>query len=168
MRPKLRAPSNCWTARWSARPRFRGPMFRNYLSAAWGDLARSPVQSLIAIGGLAIGLSAAIITGILTVNVFGYDHFIPGYERLYMPITETHSSHGDQYLRATPYNLARNLAPFPEIAAMARVEGTPTVLRHGDIMAQDIVDWADPNFFHLYRVPVVDGDLEHALDRPDG
>ena len=143
-------------------------MFRNYLSAAWGDLARSPIQSLIAIGGLAIGLAAAIITGILTVNVFGYDHFIPGHERLYMPVMETHSSRGDQYLRATSYNLARNLAPFPEIEAMARVQGVSTVLRHGNVLARDAVDWADPNFFHLYRVPVVHGDLEHALDRPDG
>ena len=143
-------------------------MFRNWLSAAWGDLARSPVQSLIAIGGLAIGLWAGIITGILTVNAFDHDHFVPGHERLYFPITETHSAHGDQYLAGTAYNLARYLHPFPEIAATARVVGTPTVLHHGNVTARQMVNWADPNFFHLYRVPAIHGDLEHALDRPDG
>ena len=143
-------------------------MFRNWLSAAWGDLARSPVQSFIAIGGLAIGLWAAIITGILTVNAFGYDHIVPGHERLYMPVTETRSSRGEQYLAATAYNLARYLRPFPEVAALARVMGTPSVLRHNNVTARQMLDWVDPDFFRLYRVPAIYGDLDHALDRPDG
>ena len=41
-------------------------MFRNCLSAAWGDLARNPTQSAIAIFGLAVGLTAAILAGIVT------------------------------------------------------------------------------------------------------
>ncbi|HWY61409.1 MAG TPA: FtsX-like permease family protein [Rhizomicrobium sp.] len=143
-------------------------MFRNCLSAAWGDLARNPMQSAIAIGGLAVGLMAAIIAGLVTIDAFSRDHFIPGYERIYFAVMEEHSAQGDQYQTATPYDLAAYLRGFPEIEAVARESGGPGVLSRGEIQAREKFAWADPEFFRINRVPVLYGDLNTALDRPDG
>ncbi|HWY61410.1 MAG TPA: FtsX-like permease family protein [Rhizomicrobium sp.] len=145
-------------------------MFRNCLSAAWGDLARNPMQSAIAIGGLAVGLMAAIIAGIVTFDAFSRDHFIPGYDRIYFAVMEAHNATGDKYSTGTPRDLGLYLRDFPEINAMAResVFDGPTVLRHGAIQAREKFAWADPEFFRIYRAPTLYGDLDTALDRPDG
>ena len=58
-------------------------MFRNCLSAAWASLVHNPWQSIVAIGGLAVGLAAAILAGVVAVNQFTFSHFLPGYQRAY-------------------------------------------------------------------------------------
>ncbi len=58
-------------------------MFRNYLSAAWGDLARSPLQSFISVGGLAIGLTAMLVIGLMEFGFLNYDSFIQDHGRVH-------------------------------------------------------------------------------------
>ena len=65
-------------------------MFRHYLIAAWRNLASNKLQSAIAIFGLAIGLTAAILAGVVTLDAFSHDHFIPGYDRIYYAVRGTH------------------------------------------------------------------------------
>src|ERR1700684_2580912 len=110
-------------------------MFRNYLSAAWGDLRRSPVQSFIAIGGLAIGLCAAILAGLVILNQTSYDHFIPGYERVYLATVKATLGGGPpDYFPYTPHDLGARLAhDFPEIESVARFKSDTNSLRHGAI-----------------------------------
>src|SRR5262249_55789604 len=109
-----------------------GAMLRNYLKVALHDLRRHPVQSVIAIGGLAIGLAVAIATSIGIVSNFTYNHFIPGYDRIYYAVTEFHDVHGDQYGTASPQELAAYLKQFPEIEDATRVSNQMLTLRHGD------------------------------------
>jgi putative ABC transport system permease protein len=143
-------------------------MFRHYLIAAWRNMMANRLQSTIAIFGLAIGLWATILGGITTVGLYSYDHFIPGNDLLYWPVLETHGPRGDKYQTGTPYNLAAYLREFPGVQATARVSGRTVTLRHGDVQARQTLNWADPNFFALYRVPVLHGDLQEALTKPDG
>jgi len=144
-------------------------MFRNYLSAAWGDLKRSPIQSLIAIGGLAIGLMASIIAGVVTEDLLTRNDFVPGHEQLYFPIMEEYTTHGISYNKYTSYNLAEYLRAIPGIKDAVREAERSGVLQHGAIITrEDSIAWTDANFFRLYRVQPLYGDLDHALDRPDG
>jgi putative ABC transport system permease protein len=143
-------------------------MLRNYLKSALGDLRRHPWQSAIAIGGLAIGLMAAIAAGISILSLFTYNHFVPGYDRIYYAIAEFHDAKSDQHSNGTPRELAGYLKSFPEVEKVARIHGDPQVLRHGDVQARLTVNWADPEFFRIYQAPVVYGDLSTALDTPDG
>jgi putative ABC transport system permease protein len=144
-------------------------MFRNCLSTAWGDLVRNPLQSIIAIGGLAVGLAAAILAGVVAANQFSFDNFISGHDRLYYAVLETHGSAGDAYALQTPHDLAAMLRDdFPQIEAVTRISRSSAVMRHGVVMAKESFYWADPNFFDLMALPVLYGNLQTALTRPDG
>src|SRR5215469_1381758 len=62
-------------------------MFRNYLAAALRNIARSRFYAAISILGLAVGLTAAIVVGLIIRDQLIYDRFIPGYERTYLVST---------------------------------------------------------------------------------
>src|ERR1700733_3925237 len=142
-------------------------MFRNCLSAAWGDLARNPMQSFIAIGGLVIGLMAAILAGILTANQYSYDHFIPGSGQIYYTGPQMRGwgeMNGPGSINSgTPLDLAKYLhRDIPEIA-VTRLQTDQKHLRHGDIEAKETLYWADPNVFQLLPLPVLYGHLDKAF-----
>ena len=100
-------------------------MFRHLFITALRDLARSPLQSLIAIGGLAIGLCAAILAGLVILNQTSYDHFLPGYERIYLATVKgTLGGRPPDYFPYSPHDVgARLRQDFPEIEAVSRFSG---------------------------------------------
>ena len=63
-------------------------MLRNYLAAALNNLAHNRLFAAISIAGLAIGMAAAILTGLYIRDELTFDHFIPGYRDVYVAGTE--------------------------------------------------------------------------------
>src|SRR5580698_6320207 len=56
----------------------------------------------------------------------------------------------------------------PQLQGATRLTSETLLLRHAAVEAGETVYWVDPNFFALLHLPVVAGDLAHALARPDG
>lgn len=150
-------------------------LIRNCLMAALRNMGSSPLQSAIAVGSLALGLWAAIIAGVITVNQTGYDHFIPGSGQLYIATFQGLSC-GDVHLgggkcrasSSTPHDLAEHLRDFPEVRDTARLSNNRGTFSRRDINNREEFSWADPNFFKLLRLPALYGDPATALERPDG
>jgi putative ABC transport system permease protein len=150
-------------------------MFRHYLVTALRNLAVNKLQSAIAIGGLAIGIAAAILAGLIVANQASYDDFLPLHERLYLVTLE--ASLGGQppiYVPLTPHDLAARLRQnFGALQAVARLDAGAEMLpdhyslRHGNVEADEFIFSADPNIFDLLRLPVLYGHLENALVAPD-
>ncbi|HEY1427352.1 MAG TPA: FtsX-like permease family protein [Caulobacteraceae bacterium] len=147
-------------------------MFGNYVSAALRNLARNGAYAGVTIAGLAIAFAAAILIGLYVRDELSYDHWVPNHERIYLvqqrltgalskPITEDN----------TPAPLVAVMKlDFPEIEYAARLgfQAFPPAIRHGDVsFAEQSFLWADPDFFKIFRIPVVAGDAAHALERPD-
>jgi hypothetical protein len=59
-------------------------MFRSALAAALRHLSRGKLHAAIAVCGLAIGLSAALLAALYISSQYSYDHFVPGYRDLYL------------------------------------------------------------------------------------
>jgi putative ABC transport system permease protein len=144
-------------------------MFRNYLAAALRNLARSRLYASISIFGLAVGMCAALLMVLILRNQYGYDRFIPGYDRIYLAVSTLIPRH-----RAPDYNdyshntLAAMLKlRFREVEATTRLTDEEVVLQRGETSAKEVIYWADPNFFDVLRLPVIAGDLATALRRPD-
>src|SRR5215469_13997001 len=57
-------------------------MFRNVLTTALRNLARNRLYAAISIGGLAIGMAAALLAGLFIRDELSFDSFVPGHERV--------------------------------------------------------------------------------------
>jgi putative ABC transport system permease protein len=148
----------------------RSKMFRNYLTAALRHLARNKLYVGISVGGLSIGFAAAILIGLFVRDELTHEHFLPGYDRLFL-LSETVYISGQAPI-VTPTSQPELAAPlslnFPEVRAVVRLMPTDTSLRHGNVEAPEKVYWADPSFFSVLPLPVIAGNPATALTTPDG
>ena len=148
-------------------------MLRHFLVTTLRILGANRLQSAIAIFGLSLGLAAAILDGLLIANQLSFDHFIPGHENLYFAAMK-------RSVRCRSADQAEYTLSFAARSGGALRAGFPRsrkprafrAITSGCGMAR----WravnsfiaADPNIFHLLRLPVLYGDLDTALMRPDG
>lgn len=148
-------------------------MLGNYLAAAIRNLLRDRAYTLINLFGLALGFTAAILIALYVWDEYSYDRFFPDHARTYRlenivvppgraPMRLTVSSSLD----AASMKLA-----FPEIEAATRLRSTGARLfRPGDSdgVAPSGAYWVDPNFFQIFPMRALHGDLANALSNPDG
>ena len=145
-------------------------MFRNYLSAALGNIGRNGLYAGITILGLSVSFAAAILIGLYLRDEYTFERFIPGHERVYrlendllfpgqkpVPSDRTTSTAG-AFLKLD----------FPEVESVARLEDWNASLKRGDAAFSEPIFWADPDFFKVMPFPVLAGDPVAALAAPDG
>jgi putative ABC transport system permease protein len=144
-------------------------MLRNCLAAALRHLGRNRLYVAISVGGLAIGLWGALIAGLTIRSQYTREHFIAGYDHVYQVIGLIDLP-GFRLYQPSSHNRIAGLlrARFPQLQSVARTVGQALILHHGAVEAKEIVYWADPDVFQILRLPVVAGDLDSALRRPDG
>ena len=146
-------------------------MFRNYLAAALGNLARNRLYATISILGLAIAFTAAILIAQFVRGEFSYDHWLAGYEQVYK-ITDMLEQPGQP---ASPSDATQTLIAgqlktvMPRVIAARLMESFPGI-RHrlGDAsVSEKSFAWADPEIFKVFPLPVLAGNLDTALQQPD-
>jgi putative ABC transport system permease protein len=145
-------------------------MFANYLAAALRHLARSRFYAAVSIVGLAVGICALMLMLLVVRSEVEYNRVVRERDRVYVAVsTLKPKQHPAGYKAAVSHTLAPALkVRFPEIAAIARITSQTVVLEHGNVKGRERLYWADPAFFDVMPLPVLAGDLRHALDRPDG
>jgi putative ABC transport system permease protein len=145
-------------------------MFSSYLAAAWRSFLRDRLYALINIIGLAIGLSAAVLSGMYLHNELTFEQFLPGYEHIYR-ISAEFAGPGKPMTPVDP--APSGLAPWlkvrmPSLQPVARLSGGSDVaVRVGQVDTLEHIRWADPAFFDIFHFPVEQGDLLTSLQRPD-
>jgi putative ABC transport system permease protein len=144
-------------------------MFRNCLAAALRHLARNRLYTVISIVGLSVGLWGALLTALIIHDQLSHDHFIPGYDRIYIVTSAiTPPGHATIYYDRTLSFVGPQLAvKFSEIQALTRLDPDNATVSHANVESHEPVYWADPNAFEVLPLPVVAGDLSTALARPD-
>ena len=152
---------------------WRVGVFRNYLSAAIGNLVRNRLYAAISIVGLSIGFTAAILIGLYARDEYSYDRFIPGHRHVYLvAITaKTPKTAPVESLFSEVWTAPLLKLQFPQIADAVRLEKSfsPPLVRRDDYRAtEQHFYWADPGFFRVMPLRAAAGDLAKALDQPDG
>src|ERR1700761_1472081 len=145
-------------------------MLRNMMLASLGTLARNRLYTAINIGGLAIALAAAILTGLFVRDDLTFDRFIPGSGQVYRLSMSLIPPQGAPLpLAEARSDLAAFLkADFHEVQGAARLAASQPMVRRGQAEAVEKVYWADPSIFQVLPLPAEAGDLTTALARPDG
>jgi putative ABC transport system permease protein len=146
-------------------------MLLNYFAAAFRNLARNKRHATITIGGLAVGLTAALVAALYVQYQLSFEHFVPDYAQIYR-ISIEFGRPGAAMTRigSAPPDVARWLeVRLPALHPIARIGGGDEHgIRVGNIDTLEQVSWADPEFFNVFRLPIVAGDPVGALHTPDG
>ncbi|HWM70763.1 MAG TPA: ABC transporter permease [Steroidobacteraceae bacterium] len=146
-------------------------MLSSYFAAAWRAFLRDRLYAIINIIGLAIGLSAALLSGLYVRNELTFERFLPGYQNIYR-ISAGFAAPGAPMSPVDP--MPPDVAPWlinhmPSIQPVARISvGADVVIRVGQVDTLEHMVWADPALFDIFRYPIVQGDLLRSLERPDG
>jgi putative ABC transport system permease protein len=144
-------------------------MLRNILAAALRHLARNRLYAAISVLGLAVGLWASLVAGLVIRNQFSFDHLVTGYQQVYLAATRTNpvGRAGATYAETQSRVGPRLLQQFSEISAVARLQRMSARIRQGATEADQVLYWADPDTFMVLPMPVLAGDPVAALHVPD-
>lgn len=144
-------------------------MLRHYFIAALRNLARNKLYSTINVVGLALGFAAATLIALFVRDELTFDRQWPEHERIYI-IAGTLELPGREPMEsqaANPDVGVRLRVRVPPEVVIARLKPEEHTVRHGEIEANEMVSFADPQFFAVLQMPVLAGTLESVLEQPD-
>jgi putative ABC transport system permease protein len=140
-------------------------MLRHYLLLAVRNLPRAGPFALISIVGLAIGLGAALLIALYVHDELTYEHWLPDSDRVYL--ISVRSPAGGM-TDASPSDVRHWLeSDYPQFEVVTRTMPTSGFFKRDEHEFNQVIFWADPNFFDVFRFPVVAGDLKNAVGKPD-
>jgi putative ABC transport system permease protein len=145
-------------------------MLLHILVAAWRNLLVNRLASVLAIIGLAVGITAALVSGLVVRSQLSFNHFIDGYDRTYLAVSLLAAPGApDSYDTKTNFQASPLLQMnLPGIEASTRLLNEAGKLQRGDLVNEENIGWADPSLFKVLPVPVIRGDASATLRRPDG
>src|ERR1700733_9031185 len=144
-------------------------MFRNYLVTALRNIVRHKLYSFINIAGLTVGLACAILILLFVRDQLSYDRWIPGTENLYrVEIKVNLPGKPSQQITRTPFIVAQAMHDqIPEVQARTRLFWRTATILVGNRQFPQRVDFVDPNFLQMIRLPLMTGDPPSVLARPE-
>lgn len=149
-------------------------MLRSYFKIAWRNLWRNKSYTFINILGLASGIACAILIFSVVSYQFSFDSFHPEANRIYRAVTEYHTD-ATEYQPGVPQPLGkafRNDFTFIEKSARVFIFNKALISLPGEkevkkFEEDDGVAYAEPEFFDIFRFPLVSGDHNAALTQPN-
>ena len=132
-------------------------MFANVLAAALRNLARNRLYAAISIASLAIGMAAAILTGLYVRDEVAFDHFVPGYENVFeVRSNAVLPGRGPVHLVHTIPQIAGWMKQAaPQVRFAARTWVVSAAVRRNGVEASERLVWADPDIFAVLPLPVI-------------
>ncbi len=149
-------------------------MLKNYFKIAWRNLWKNKSYTFINILGLSSGIACAILIFTLVSYQFSFDTFHPNADLVYRIVTEFHYD-ATEYQPGVPQPLGkafRNDFPFLEKSARVYTYNNALISLPGEkevkkFQEDDGVAYAEPEFFDIFRFPLVSGDHNAALTEPN-
>ena len=141
-------------------------MWYSYFKIALRNLFRQKAFSFINIFGLAIALACSILIMLWVQNELSYDRFHANAGNLYRITTSTPDIKAA--VSAAPMGAAL-LAEIPEVKNTARLWHSTNLFGVGNRKFEEKrVFFADATFLDLFTFPLLKGNPQTALQRPDG
>ena len=152
-------------------PFFLSPnMLRNYLKIAWRNLVLHKAFTAINIIGLAVGLATCLLIVLFVSHELSYDRYNANTDRLYR--VNIHGQVGGKEINTAHASVPVGPAlvrdyPGVETATRFDQEGTFIVKHNHDSFKEEHVVFADSNFFEVFSIPLLKGNLKTVLTEPN-
>jgi len=139
-----------------------------YFKIALRNIKRHSVHSILNISGMTIGLACAILILLWVQDELSYDRHFEHADDLYRVIEKQNSPGGEVTLFAPTLSA---VAPalkneYPEIIRSSRIMHTPLTLKKGDEFIEETVVAVDKDFFKMFNIRFVHGDINTAFNDP--
>ena len=143
-------------------------MIKNYFKIILRNFRRFPVYSLLNIGGLAIGMTCTFLILLWVQDEMSYDKFYKDADNLYRVLENQHYAGGEIFpVAVTPSGLAPAMKEeFPEIIRASRYTNNWWLVQKGDEFVNEKFTNVDPDFFKMFDIQFVKGDISTALKEP--
>ena len=144
-------------------------MLRNYIKIAFRNLKKNKIDSVISIGGLALGIACCILLVLFVRFEWSFDEFHEKSDRIFRVVSERQNPSGEKILStAAPYQLGPELEKsYPELEKVVRVYKTEVQLEsNSDFTKQDVL-FTDPSFFNVFSFKLLKGSPEKVLSNPE-
>ena len=140
-------------------------MFYN-LKIILRNIRRGGIYSAINVGGLAIGMAAAILILSWIYHEWSYDRFHTKEKQLYVAYNRATFDGETVCWNITPLPLGPALKDdYPEVSAMARgLDGNYLFCASGESNFKIETYYTDPDFLTMFDFPLLYGDKHTALD----
>ena len=131
------------------------------------NLWRGGVYSIINIGGLAIGMAAAILILAWVYHEWSFDRFHAKEKHLYVVKRSSMWAGALEVRDGAPMPMGPALkADYPDIAGVARFVEPTFVFAHGEDKFRIRTGCTDPDFLTMFDFPLLQGNRETALNEP--
>jgi len=148
-------------------------MFKNYLKIAYRNLVKNKVYTAINIFGLTLGLTCCMLIFLQVKDETGYDKFWKDHQQVYrVALERIYPDHINKYA-IIPDGFAevfKNEIPEVEDATRLFAGGNfaSTIHLDEDVYEEKLIAFADSNFFEIFPVPLLTGDVNTALYKTNG
>ncbi|GAA4446988.1 ABC transporter permease [Nibrella saemangeumensis] len=147
-------------------------MLRNYLKTAWRNLLKNKLNTAINIIGLSIGMVCCMLIVMYVVDELRYDRFWANGDRIYrMALERKYTDRVSKYAMI-PASYARDVEQdIPEVEESVRLfnfgNGATLVKYQNQTFEERNVMAADSSFFRIFQVPLIQGQPDRVLNRPN-
>ncbi|MGN6181273.1 MAG: ABC transporter permease [Mucilaginibacter sp.] len=145
-------------------------MIKNYIKTAWRNLKSNKVFSFINVFGLSVGLTCCMFIGAYLYSELTYDTYPANARQIYRVGVRTISNGGSTEFPSTDIAVGEGIkSAFPEVLAYTRISNNyPLFIKYGDKQfKEERVMLADPDFFDMFSIPLVEGNSKTALAEPN-
>lgn len=144
-------------------------MLKSYFITTWRSLVKNKVNSFINITGLAIGMACTLLITLYIANELSYDRFYPQKDQIYRINTDFKFGGADMQMARTADVMGPTLKKdYPQIETYTRIyaDGSTLIQKGTQYFNETKVASVDSTFFEVFQLPVVEGDVRHALEKP--
>lgn len=145
-------------------------MLKNYFTIALRTLRKHKFYSFINVLGLSVGVAVCLIIALFVINELSYDRHHEQANRIYRIKSELIFGGNHWNMVFAPAPMAAALSeeiPEVEAAVHFRQRGSYLVKRETENIKEPNVVWAGKDFFKIFTVPLLEGNLNSVLDEPN-
>jgi putative ABC transport system permease protein len=144
-------------------------MIKNYFKIAWRNLLKNKAFSFINVLGLSIGIAVSFIIILFVKDELSYDRFNVKADRIVRIVFNANINGGkisEASVMPPVANALKNDYPEVESATRLRNVGASKVTYKEKSFKDDQLAFVDPNFFDVFTMPLIKGDVKTALQQP--
>jgi putative ABC transport system permease protein len=148
-------------------------MLRNYLVAAWRNLKKNKLYSVINIGGLSVGITVCMLIMIYVAHELSYDRFHKKADQVFSVASNVRIDGREFSMERMSYESASMIKDaVPAVESFLRIkEGAEDIAIEntalpGKKFSEKNILFADSNFFNFFSFHLIQGDPKNVLTRP--